>query len=134
MHNSGQWTPARFHSFIKGGLRQISNRWPPKYEAKRLARRARGIYLCAGYKRRAHKVDVSLPPKPGGRKRINNVYVDHILPIVCPEKGFVSWDELVSRLFCELEGLQVLCKECHDNKTQTEREIRKKNKCTVLSK
>jgi hypothetical protein len=36
-YNSGQWTEARYHSFVKGALRAASRRWPPKYEALRRA-------------------------------------------------------------------------------------------------
>ena len=118
-HNGGNWTAARFHSFIKGGLRALTNRWGPKNECKKKARVARGIYRCAGFGIPAHKVPASIVDDKKGR--INNVYVDHIIPIIGPE-GFVSWDQTIKRMFCEVDGLQVLCKECHDNKTKQERE------------
>lgn len=54
-----------------------------------------------------------------------NVFVDHIEPVVNPETGFVSWDEYIERLFVEEDGLQVLCKECHDKKTKEEKERRR---------
>lgn len=123
--NGGRWTEARFHSFIKGGLRAISNRWPPKYEVLKEARVKRGFYKCAGYKRRSHIVPASLPPKKGNKRRIKNAIVDHISPVIDTIKGFVSWDETISRLFCEADGLQVLCHECHVRKTADEREQRK---------
>lgn len=126
MPNAGRWTDARFHSFIKSALRAASNRWPPKYETKKKAWRERGTYLCAGFNRSHHKVPVSYVD-PAGRRRAN-VFVDHIEPVIDPVKGFVSWDELISRMFVEADGLQVLCKECHDLKTAEERSIRKDNK------
>ncbi len=123
-YNDGQWTPARFRSFIRGGLRSISMRWPPKHEVKKEARVSRGVYTCAGYGRKAHDVTVSLPPSPGNKRRVNNVVVDHLHPVVNPSVGFVSWDELIDRLFCEAEGLQVLCLACHSLKTADERKQR----------
>ena len=125
MRNGGAWTEARFKSFIRGGLRGISMRWPPKNRVKQNARVSRGVYLCVGYNREAHEVPVSLPPKPGNKRRINNSVVDHINPVVDPRCGFVSWDELIKRLFCEEEGFQLLCVSCHKAKTKDEREDRK---------
>lgn len=124
-YNSGRWTKAQFHSFIKSALRAASNKWGPKYEVKKEARVERGIYLCAGYDRKAHKVPASLPPKEGNKRRINNAVVDHINPVVDPEDGFVDWDEVITRMFCEKDGLQVLCHDCHTRKTADEREKRK---------
>lgn len=121
MKNGGRWTSARFHSFIKSALRAASNRWPPKFEVKKKARIERGIYLCAGYKRKAHQVPASLPAPKGKKRRVNNALVDHIQPVVDPSTGFTSWDDLIERLFCEEDGLQVLCHECHQRKTEDER-------------
>ena len=121
-YNSGTWTEARMHSFIKSALRAASNRWGPKYEVQKAARIERGIYLCAGYKRKAHSVPASLPPKPGNKRR-RKVTVDHINPIIDPACGFQTWDELISNLFCEADGLQLLCSDCHTAKTKDERSI-----------
>ena len=125
--NSGRWTQARFDSFVRSALRGASMRWPPKYEVKKAARVERGKYKCIGYKRRSHIVPASLPPKEGNKRRINNVQIDHIIPIV-PINGRSTWDEVIANLFCEIENLQVLCHECHKKKTGEEREMRKKAK------
>ena len=121
-YNSGMWTEARFHSFIKSALRAASNRWGPKYEVQKAARIERGIYLCAGYKRKPHSVPASLPPKQGNKRR-RKVTVDHIVPIIDPTKGFETWDKLISNLFCEVDGLQLLCSDCHTDKTKDERKL-----------
>jgi hypothetical protein len=63
-----------------------------------------------------------------GTKRVRNVAVDHINPVVCPVAGFTSWDELIDRMFVEADGFQVLCTECHKKKTGDERKIRAANK------
>jgi predicted transcriptional regulator len=60
---------------------------------------------------------------------------DHIHPVV-PIDGFTgekhldyNWNELIQRLFCEEDGLQALCKQCHKGcKTKKERELRKEHK------
>ena len=120
--NSGQWTAARFHSFIKGGLRGVSGRWPPKHLIKKNAWVERGVYLCAGHGRNCHKVPVTI--KVAGRRE-NNIFIDHIEPVIDPKIGFVSWDVLIERMFVEIGGLQLLCKDCHSRKTADERPIRK---------
>lgn len=125
MPNANRWTAARFHSFIKSALRAASNRWPPKYEAKKAAWVERGVYRCAGYERRAHEVRASLPATGTRKRRINNAVVDHISPVVDPHRGFTTWDDLIGRMFVEADGLQVLCHECHAAKTADERTIRK---------
>ena len=126
--NGGAWTQARFNSFIKSLLRAGTFKWPPKNKVKQKARTERGIYLCAGYKRKSHKVPASLPPKKGNKKRINNAVVDHISPVIDPNIGFVSWDSVINRMFCEEDGLQVLCHLCHTRKSMDEREIKKNAK------
>ncbi len=119
-YNNGQWTVARFHSFVKGALRAASSRWGPKYNVLRNARTGRGVYTCAGYGRGTHGVAASIGPR--GRKQ-KNVFVDHILPVIGTE-GFTNWDSVVERMFVEADGLQILCKECHDKKTKIERQQR----------
>lgn len=121
-YNGGEWTPARYRSFVKGGLRQVSMRWPPRNHALREARVERGKYLCNGCKK---IVPASI--KEGG-KRVKNVHVDHILPVIDPAKGFVSWDSVIDRMFCEIDNLQVLCRECHKEVTAEERRIARERK------
>lgn len=121
MHNGGKWTDGKFNSFIKSALRSASNRWPPKWEVSRAARVERGKYRCAGYGRDVHIVGASVVDGKG--KRIKNVFIDHIHPVGGPSEG--GWDGVIRRLYCEVDGLQVLCKDCHDRKTKSER--KKKN-------
>lgn len=132
-YNGGQWTEARFNSFIKNALRAASLKWPPKFNVRTAARTSRGVYLCAGYSRQPHSVRASLPPKKGNKKRINNVQVDHVKPVIDPRTGFTSWDNVIKRMFCEAEGLQVLCHDCHQKKTKAEREEAKEFNRKVTS-
>jgi hypothetical protein len=119
------WTEAKFMGFLKGAIRGATRRWPPKTQALKDAWVERGVYRCAGYKRMHHDVPVSVKV---GTKRVRNVAVDHINPVVCPVAGFTSWDELIDRMFVEADGFQVLCTECHKKKTGDERKIRAANK------
>ncbi len=123
-HNNGTWTTARFHSFVKGALRAAARRWPPKSAVKKAAWRERGQYLCVGYKRHSHIVPLSVSVDG---KRKTNIETDHIEPIVDPNVGFISWDQIILRMFCEAENLQILCRDCHRSKTADERKIRNKN-------
>jgi len=108
--NHGTMTEAAFWSFIRSALRQKSRWFKPISEAKRLARRKyRGSnrrqkweYQCAECKNWFSDKEIA---------------VDHIV-----ECGSLSCAEdlpvFVERLFCEVEGLQILCKDgCHKKKT-----------------
>jgi 5-methylcytosine-specific restriction endonuclease McrA len=111
-----EWTDARRRSFITSVLRQGSRKWPPIYEALALAKtekktnsftgRLAQHYMCAHCTR-----DFSS----------TMVQVDHIDPVICPFKGFESWDVYIQRLYCETSNLQVLCKPCHEIKSTKER-------------
>lgn len=119
--NGGQWTEARFRSFVTSALRAASRKWPPKYVALKMALVGRKTnaktnmlaqhYACAICNKEFVAADVQ---------------VDHIEPVVDPVKGFVSWDIYIDRMFCELNKLQVLCKPCHKIKTDKEKLERKK--------
>lgn len=115
--NGGQWTKSRMHSFIAGALRMASNRWPPKYRARAAAKLRYGVYKCAGYG--------GVVPHEIRAKEVN---VDHIDPVVDPVQGFVSWDEFIKRLFVEEDGLQILCDDCHNKKSNYEKVLRKNGK------
>lgn len=109
-YNAGTMTSAAFWGFIKSALRQKSRWWKPIREVKLAARRpsqsnnARLKWefqckACSGW----------FPDK--------EISVDHITPVgslKCPE----DLPGVVSRMFCEKEGLQCLCDTCHGKKTK----------------
>lgn len=121
MKQNKPWTLARRHSFIVSILRGGNSRYPEKYECLKDARQGKKIneksgrlaehYLCASCK---------------GEFTSTNIQVDHILPVVDPDVGFISWDEFIKRLYCPKENLQVLCKPCHAIKTKEEKQRRTK--------
>ena len=118
--NGGQWTVARMSSFIKGGLRTLSRKWPPKYEALRRANVGERLDPATGKE--------SFRYKCAGCANVfkqKDVQVDHIEPVVSTIEGFTDWNEYIMRMFCEVDNLQVLCSDCHNTKTQNERKQRK---------
>jgi len=113
-HNNGKWTQSRFNSFIRGALRQAWMRWPPNQQTKKNARIKRGTYLCQGWKRKPHQVTSSVLIEG---KRKNNIFTDHIEPI----GKHTDWNITITRMFCEEDNLQLLCRKCHDRKTKEEK-------------
>lgn len=108
--------PNSFRGWLVWQLRRTSYKWPPRNEALRKARIERGKYRCAKCK------------KIYGNKEIS---LDHIQPVVDPKIGWAGFEEYIKRLFCPVEGFQVLCDRCHDKKTAREKEIRKEHKRRV---
>ena len=103
--NTGQWTEARYFGFIRSALRSAFMKWGPKHQAKLNAKQGYNSYLCAA-------CDETFGSK--------DIEVDHITPA----GSLKTYDDLpgfVERMFCEVEGFQVLCKPCHQLKTNDER-------------
>ena len=118
---SGMWTEAKFKAFIKNNLRQASRKWKPLQDCKKAANVSRGVYECAACKQ--HVTNTVVKVDKGRRKRVQNIFVDHINPIIDPKTGFTTWDSCIDNMFCELDNLQLLCGPCHDEKSMEERRI-----------
>ena len=110
---SGEWTEAAFWNFIRSGLRQTSRRWPPRYDALKDARvpyegkdkRRKWVFICS---------------KCHNGFKSTEVQVDHIVP--CGK--LKNWNDMAvfaEKLFCEKDGLRVLCKGCHQIITNAEK-------------
>lgn len=120
----GQWTQAKFNSFIKNNLRSATRKWAPIQKCKKKAHVARGLYKC-------DECGQEVPPTvfdEEKRKRVKNIFVDHIVPIIDPAVGFTTWDECIERMFCDSSNLQLLCKQCHSSKSQEEIEVAKERR------
>ena len=127
----GQWTEARYNSFIKGALRSATVKWGPIQQCLKDARVRRGWYLCACCKEEVPatiKAIIKTGKNAGKERRVKNAIVDHIEPIVDPAVGFTTWDECIKRMFCEAENLQCVCHACHQDKCNEEKEIAKQRK------
>lgn len=120
--NWGEWTEARFKSFIISALRGASRRWWPKNKCIQNARVGRGLYKCS----LCWKI-VPLSKKEGKRKRIQ-IVADHRCPIVNPTVWFVDYNTWIERCFIEEDGFQALCLDCHTKKTNEEKIIAKNRK------
>lgn len=117
-YNGGTWSEARYNSFIKSALRSASVRWPPRYQV-----------LADAY------VGTKTNPKSNRQAKFykcakclfdfigKDVQVNHITPVV-PVSGFDSWDGVIQRMFCEKQGLEVLCIPCHKQVTDLENKER----------
>ena len=101
--------PVNRNTFVKGILRRASFHWKPRTEAMQLSRVERGKYKCA-------MCEDLFGPK--------EIILDHIQPVVDPKQGFVGFDSFIERLFCDVDGFQVLCKVCSDAKTLMEDQMR----------
>ncbi len=117
---AGTYTEAGFTGFIKSALRRASGRWKPKSEVLKRARVSKGVYRCELCE---EHVPATIVLDTG--KRVKAIEVDHIIPVVDPEKGFTTWDDFISRLFVEMDGLRALCRTCHQKVTQEQADIAK---------
>lgn len=118
-YNDGQWTVARYNSFIKSALRNASQRWPPKYQKLNDACVGTKINPKTGRMAKHYKCNCCKQDFPA-----KDVEVNHIEPVV-PISGFDSWDGVIKRMFCEADGLEVVCKTCHKSITKQENQERK---------
>lgn len=110
---AGTMTESAFWSFIRSALRNKSRWWKPIAIAKKNARRTyHGTNRRQKYEYQCNACKQWFPEK--------DINVDHIIPVgtlTCAADlpGFVT------RLFCEQDNLQCLCSDCHDKKTQQEK-------------
>jgi 5-methylcytosine-specific restriction endonuclease McrA len=108
------WTESRYWQFIRSALRQAFNRYPAKFQARKQAeRRVKG---------KRHKYEYQCAAC-GKWFKAKEIQVDHIEP-AGSLKEYGDLAGFVERLFCEADGMQVMCKECHNTKTQLERKKR----------
>jgi len=100
----------KFFQWLRSGLRSMSRRYPPIYEALAAAKvpykgsnaRQKVAYKCAAC--------------GGSEFSSKQVAVDHRVDCGTLQ----SWGDVkgfMERLFCGKEGLDVLCNSCHDLKT-----------------
>lgn len=111
--NANTMTESAFWSFIRSALRQKSRWWKPASIVKNKAKRP----YFGPNKRQKVEFQCNQCKLWFSDKQIN---IDHIIPagtLRCPQDlpGFIE------RLFCEEDGLQVLCNGCHDKKTKSEK-------------
>lgn len=109
-------TDAKRKSFIIGALRTGSRKWPPRYETLNASKTEKKVNKASGRIAQHYRCVSCSEEFPASQ-----VQVDHIEPVIDPAVGFVSWEVFIDRLFCAHDNLQVLCKPCHNTKTNQER-------------
>ena len=111
----GEWTEAKLWGAIRSALRKCSHRWPPiTKQALNNAKRSTGV---------GNRVEFQCAICLEWKKR-DDVAVDHIDP--CGQlKNADDLPGFVTRLFCEAEGLRVLCEKCHLARTAKEKADKK---------
>jgi len=83
-------------------------------------KRGGAMYTCAVCKQ-------SFPPQ---KTQID--HIDPVLPVGYEQENKPwSWDWYISRLFCKIDNLQVICFDCHDAKSRAENDNRNEIKRTV---
>jgi len=113
------WTDGRMRAFITSALRGAFSRYPNRFVALKNAFAGRKKNIKTG-RDAAHYRCANCRDVFAGK----DVQIDHIEPVVDKIVGFKNWDVYIDRMFCDVEGLQVLCKKCHLKKTSDERKER----------
>lgn len=111
----------KLKSFLVNALRRASYRWPGRYGAQKKAHVGRNQYVCA----------MCGPDVLYTRKEVQ---LDHIVPVVDPQKGWEDLDVFAERMFVDEDGFQVICSRHHDEKTKNETVVRKKTRATKKKK
>lgn len=108
-------------ALIKGALRRVFSRSELRREALQLSVIFHTDPSRPRVKRWGRCVACTKPTA------LYQMEVDHIEPIVPLHLTLeqMSWDDLVSRLFCGSCNLQVLCKDCHHSKSLSENKQRR---------
>lgn len=116
---------------IIAALRKLTYSHAPRTCAKRRAKVAPATYRCEHCGLVVYEGSKSLEKADLSQfERVvkGKTHMDHKEPVVDPEKGFETWDIYIKRMFCDEDGWQVLCEECHSIKTQLEKELKKNRK------
>lgn len=115
--NAGTMTEASFWAFIRSTLRNKSRWWKPITLCKQNSKRP----YKGPLKRQKFEYQCNACKNWFPEKEIN---VDHVVPAGSLNNA-QDLPGFVERLFCEVDGLQILCKTCHDDKTLKEKQSKK---------
>jgi len=115
------------NSAIRSAVRRTFSRSPMVREVMLKVRRERPWFKGDGSQAAKPRVEYKCS-SCGEWHMGKNIQVDHVVPVVDPEAGFQSWDVFISRLFCDVNNLAVLCKTCHEIKTNKEKAIAKERR------
>ena len=108
--------------WIMKQLRRISGMWPAKNEALNRAKEKVqiGFYKNGNPEYKVmYKCYICQQVHPR-----ENTQVDHVIPVIAIE-GFNDWNEYIDSLFCSVDNLKAVCKQCHKQKSKEEAAKRK---------
>jgi hypothetical protein len=105
--------------WLKKAIRRVSYKFPPRYRVKVEARVSRGQYRC--------NICKGVFPN-------SEIQLDHVEPVVNPETGFMDWNDYILRMFPDASGFQVVCRDCHNNKSAAENSVRRENAASKSKK
>ena len=123
-------TPKKIHNLIKKKLRLASLSNPYKQIALDKAKVDAATHECNGcgcyiYSGTSHKNFKDLKKKHSSKKfKREKPQADHKQAVVEVGVGFVDWNTYIERLFCADDGYQILCDECHKDKSKKENKER----------
>ena len=100
-------TESQYLAWIRSALRSKSLRWPPRGEALKLSRRA----YKGSNKLQKWEHQCALCSKWWKAKE---VVVDHFPVAAGSILSVADIGPFANNLYCEVDNLRVLCKECHD--------------------
>jgi len=113
-YNGGTWTQSRMMSFIRSNLRLATRKWGPMRQAKDLNRRTyRGANARQKWEYKCGDC--------GKWFKGTEVAVHHRIPC----GSLKDWDDLgdfARRMFCEVDGLKLVCDGCHKAEHEKEKE------------
>lgn len=107
----------KLRSKIRSALRKVWLYSPARRAVKDRARVKKGLYQCEKCGQFADKVDIdhinAVGSTPGSRNATSED----------------TWDRMINNMFCDENGMQAICKPCHQEITNEQRKSRaKKNK------
>jgi hypothetical protein len=124
-----------FKGKIINALRRLSFSYPPRNNVKKRQQVGPATFECEtcliwiyegsrDISSHLEKLD-SEPPNGIAKGRTNMDHKEPVVPLENFKRGSWDWDQFINRMFCEEEGYQLLCSECHEDKTKEEDRIRK---------
>ena len=112
--------PYNQNSVIRGALRRAFARSPIVQELTQESRREVPRYKKDGSRHKKNSVQRQCQVC-GEWVSSSNIAIDHIVPVISVDDGFIDWNAFIERLWCDRSNLQRICSSCHDSKTQIER-------------
>jgi len=116
-------TPKKIHNLIKKKLRLASLSNPSKNIKKNESKVAPATFECehcgaycyeGNSEKNLKQLKKTYPNKVFKKEKIE---MNHVEPVIGYD-GFIDWNTYIDRLFCDVDGYNALCKECHIKETQ----------------